>query len=104
MRNIYKVFVLAALLTTQYAFADDTMPPPDDAKDKPCLIIAKACSEAGFVRERSETKGIWRNCMEPVLLGQTVAGVKVDPAAVKTCRSHKIDEMQMQLKKFKQVQ
>ncbi|GEM_PF-2490498 len=102
MRTIYKMFVIFAMLATQQVFADDAVQ-NEPARDKSCIVIAKACSSAGFVGRRSETKGIWHNCMEPTLLGQTVAGVKVDPADVKTCRMHKIKELQMQLEQFKNV-
>lgn len=102
MRIIYKMFVIFAMFATQQVFADDAVQ-NEPAPDKACIVIAKACSSAGFVSRRSETKGIWHNCMEPTLLGQTVSGVKVDPSVVKTCRVHKIKELQMQLEKFKQV-
>ncbi len=102
MRTIHKVLVLFVILTTQHVFADDAML-NEVTSDKPCAAIAKACSAAGFVRERSKTKGIWRNCMEPTLLGKTVSGVKVDPAVVKSCRMQKIKKLQMQLEQFKQV-
>lgn len=102
MRTIYKMFVFLAMFTTQQVFADDAVQ-NEPVPDKSCIVIAKACSSAGFVSRKSETKGIWHNCMEPTLLGQTVSGVKVDPADVKTCRMHKIKELQMQLEKFKKV-
>lgn len=99
MRTIYKMFLILAIFAMQSVFADDMM--QNDGKS--CGVIAKACSSAGFVSRRSETKGIWGNCMKPILLAQSVANVQVDPAVVKNCRMHKIKELQMQLEQFKKV-
>ncbi len=102
MHYIYKALVLVALFISQSVFADGALQ-NDVASDKSCAVIAKACAAAGFVREKSETKGIWSNCMEPILLGKTVLGVKVDSSVVKLCRVHKIAELQAQLQQFMSV-
>lgn len=102
MRTISKMLIVFTMLLTQQVFADDAAP-NKDAGSKPCIVIAKACSTAGYVSRRSETKGIWRNCMQPILLGQPVSNVKVDPATVKACRTDKIKELKTQLEQFQQV-
>lgn len=102
MRNINKMFVAFAIFATQQVFAENQMM-QNHADDKPCAVIAKACAAAGFVKRQSETKGIWHNCMEPIILGQSVANVQVDPAVVKTCRMNKIKEMERQLEQLKKV-
>lgn len=94
MRHILKVSIVLAILATQQAMADD---------DKSCKMVAKACTDAGFVKEQSATKGIWDKCMKQVLLGQTVKGVKVDAEVVKSCRESRIKEMQDMIEQFKQV-
>jgi len=94
MRNICKVMVILAVFCTQQAFAHN---------DKSCMKVAKACLDGGFTARQSMTKGMWGNCMKPILLGQMVSGVKVEPAVVKACREHKIEEMQKDLNQFKEV-
>ncbi len=98
MRYLHHIVVIMAVLATQQAFAFGKFP-----NDRSCGLIAKACLKAGFVEQKSETKGIWRNCMEPVLLGQSVSGVTVDAAVVKSCRAHKVKELQRQLEQLQNV-
>ena len=102
MRTIHTLLVLVSLSLTQQVFADSLMQKLD-ASDRPCAPVVKACLDAGFVRERSEDKGIWHNCMEPALLGKTVEHVQLDASVVKTCRQHKITELKMQLKQLENV-
>jgi hypothetical protein len=92
MRKIHIVLVLATLLAAQPIFADDT-------DSKPCAAIADACSKAGFDKT-TEHKKFWKKCMKPVILGQTVQGVTVDPAVVKACRANKMNKMQKELKEM----
>lgn len=96
-----KILMLIAILATQQVFADVSGMMGDE--DKPCMTIAKACLSAGFVETRSTDKGIWHDCMKPIILGKTVSGVTVDPAVVKTCRAHKIEKMKMELKELEKV-
>ena len=101
MRKIHKIGMLVSILAMQCAFADDSMQ-PGDMKDKPCIVIAKACSQAGYMRGQRE-KGFWHDCMEPILLGQTVSNVHVDSSVVKSCRTNKIQELKMEIKRFEEV-
>lgn len=104
MRKIYSVMLIIASLMSLQVYADDTQSMPmDSSGDKPCLMIAKACVAAGYVIKDSTNKRFWQNCMKPILLGNTVSGVKVDAAMAKTCRAHKIQEMKMELKELQSV-
>ncbi len=68
------------------AFAEEAVPPPAG----PCRTIATACKAAGFQRHAKD-KNLRRDCMKPILTGQTVAGVSVQPADVQACQA-KIQE------------
>lgn len=120
---MYKMrIVLAsfALLAAQQVFADPTTPAnstttapaatnapgPDASADndaKPCRAIAEACRAAGFERRGAPDKGFWKDCMKPIMLGQTVAGVTLDPATVKACRVSKIQKIKAQLQELQSV-
>lgn len=52
------------------------------SKEMPCRKIAEACRAAKKGANRRE---IWKNCMDPIVHGQTVAGVNVNPADVNAC-------------------
>jgi len=94
MRKIRMVLLLAAIFSAQSVFAHDS---------KSCKIIADACSKAGFTRTEKHGKDFWKNCMKPVVLGQTVKGVTVDADAVKTCRNDKIEELKKELAELEKV-
>ena len=100
MRIIRPVLILVALLSTQPIFAYDDQ---GMSSSKPCGVIANACIKAGFVRKETPDKKFWINCMKPVILGQSVKGVKVDADAVKVCRANKIDELKKELSELEAV-
>ncbi len=95
MRKIRIALILSALLLAQPIFADDM----SDNDSRPCAAIAKACVAAGFTRH-SENKSFWQDCMRPVLMGQTVTGVTVDSATVKSCRTDKIDKLKKMIQEL----
>ncbi len=99
MHKIRTILMLIAMVATQQVFAADAAD-MSSSDDKSCSTIANACLAAGFVKTESADKGIWRDCMKPIILGQTVAGVTVDSSVVKACRIHKIKELKMELKEF----
>lgn len=101
MRKVHIIMVLMAAFATQQAFAD-TMS-ADSSDDKACTTIADACLSAGYVKTESANKGIWRDCMKPIILGQAIPGVKVDSSVVKSCRANKIKELKMELKEFQKA-
>lgn len=50
-----------------------------------CKNLAKACQAGGYTKGNSK-KRIGRDCLRPLLKGQTVAGVTVSPADLSTCK------------------
>lgn len=100
MRKYHALFALIALLITQQSFA--VGPNGDRAPLKECENIAKACISAGFVREGGPGKNFWHDCMKPVLMGQTVSGVTIDPKDVTACKQFKMKKMQKELKQLEQ--
>jgi hypothetical protein len=98
MSKIRNILILAAMLTTSQVFAQDF-----DMDSHACSTIAKACIQKGFVRTPTIGKRFWQDCMKPLILGQTVSGVTVDPLVVKTCRMNKIQELKMELNELQKV-
>jgi hypothetical protein len=99
--------VLAGLLSMS-AFADDAMTPaptsttPSAAPapagsmamtggpsaNHPCKTIMEACKSAGFMKGgHASGKGMMEDCIKPIMSGQTVSGVTVDPADVSACQA-----------------
>ena len=100
MRNAHLALILAATLLAQPVFANNDM----YSDSKPCVAIAKACRDAGFGRGESDGKKFWKDCMKPVILGQTVTGVKgIDANTVKMCRSDKIANIKKELQEFQKA-
>lgn len=67
-----------------------------DAK-RPCKPLMIACKAAGFKRGgEAQGKGMWKNCMEPILTGQTVPGVNVNMSAadMQACKTNATAMMQ----------
>ncbi len=61
------------------------------AKDKkgpnPCRKIKEACEAAGFAKgAHKEAKGLWKDCLAPIMNDQAVAGVTVNPADLQACK------------------
>jgi hypothetical protein len=53
-----------------------------------CCERATACEGAGFHRGgHKEGKGLWKDCVAPILDGRTVAGVTVSSDDVKACQA-----------------
>lgn len=92
MRKLVALGSIVTLAGT-LAWADTTPPAPpanpvaNKGAEQPCKQIERACTAAGFVRgEAQEGKGLFMNCMNPILKGQSVAGVTVDPGVVAACK------------------
>lgn len=95
MQKLSNLFMATAIFSTaffstQAVFADDM--------SSSCTPIVKACIDGGFVGKK-----FWDDCMHPALLNKTVQGVKLDAAAVKTCRTDKIAELKKLLKELESV-
>jgi hypothetical protein len=59
-----------------------------EALPKPCQTIATACEAAGFHSGgHKEGKGLWKDCVAPILDGRTIPGVTVSSDDVKSCQA-----------------
>ena len=83
-------------LTGALCVADTTTPtpaPPAQGGKKmgPCKQIIAACEAAGFEKgmHKKDGKGLYKDCMDPILAGTAVSGVTVDPATVSACQEVK---------------
>lgn len=106
MRKIKAIILLSAIICSQQVIADDTMMnsvTDDSMANNPCTTIVKGCLAAGFSRTETPGKQFWHDCMKPILLGQTVATVTVDPTVVQSCRAHKVTELQSELQDFQKA-
>lgn len=105
MRKIKTILLLSAIICAQQVMADDTMmtSATDDSANNPCVTIVKSCLAAGFSRTTTPGKQFWHDCMKPVLLGQTVSTVTVDPTMVQACRAYKIEKLKSELQDFQNV-
>lgn len=85
-QNILTALVLSVLLSS-VAFAED------EAKTKeegPCKKVMDACKSADFAKgDHKMKKGLFKDCMQPVLAGQSVAGVTVEADVVAACKAIK---------------
>lgn len=53
-----------------------------------CKVVLDACKAAGFVKGGyKEKKGFFKDCMWPVLKGQSVPGVTVDSSVAQACQA-----------------
>lgn len=97
MRKLSLIVLSSILFFTQQIFAD-TSEIMGSSEGKACGVIAKTCMSAGYSRGENANKKFWKDCMKPLLYGEPVVGVTVDPATVKTCRIAKISELQKELR------
>ena len=59
----------------------------EESKNHPCEKIKTACESAGFVKgDHKEKKGLYIDCMKPLLEGQSVAGVTITSEDVSACK------------------
>jgi len=101
MNIIKSVLALAIIFSASPLLANDEADMKSESAS--CEIVAKSCVKAGFVRGESANKKLWQDCMKPLLMNKTVAGVTVDPATVNTCRTNKIDKMKQELQEFQSI-
>ncbi len=95
MKRFFVPLFSVLCLTTGIAFAEDPAPTPEPAPapetvptDGSCKKLVDACKAAGFVKGAHKTgKGLFKDCMEPLLAGKTVEGVTVDAADVTACKA-----------------
>jgi len=92
-----KKFVIAVGLmsiVTSLSFAE--APGAAPTKEGPCKQIMEACEQAGFQKgmHKTDGKGLYKDCMTPMLAGQSVAGVTVDPATLSACQQKRAKHQQ----------
>lgn len=65
----------------------------DESKTKeegPCKKVMDACKAADFAKgDHTVKKGLFKDCMQPLLAGQTVAGVTIDAQVIAACKAIK---------------
>lgn len=101
MRKISIALLSMALFSMQAAFADDYM--NGDESDKSCVTVVKACKDAGYTRNDNSDKQFWKDCMKPLLMGQSVKNVTLEGDVAKTCRQTKIEKMKKEIEEFQKV-
>jgi len=79
-----------AMVLAPLAWADVPPPATEPAlgNDHPCQQIEMACTNAGYVKgEASDDAGkkLFRDCLQPILKGQVLDGVTVEPEIVSAC-------------------
>ena len=61
-------------------------------KDHPCQKVKAACEAAGFKKgDHKDKKGLWKDCVDPVMNGKSVAGVTVSSEDVSACKIKKAE-------------
>lgn len=84
--SLVKSFILFTAFVGAAALAKD----PQPAKEGPCKKLIDACKTAGFSKsDKKDKKGLFKNCIRPVMRGENVADVKVNSADVDACRAKK---------------
>ena len=91
-----KLSIAACLITTvgtlcfaEIPSATSTAAPAGKAPG-PCKQILASCEQAGFVKgEWKIGKGLYRDCLNPILDGKSVSGVSADPSIVSACQAAK---------------
>jgi len=93
--NIQKTLVALTLLAL-----GSTVASAEEASH-PCKEIKSACESAGFVKggHKDKGKGLWKDCIEKLMAGESVAGVSVTPDKVAACKAKKEKHQKMKQEK-----
>lgn len=88
MKRLAALTVLSALLSFSAFSADSGAQGENVGKGHPCHTIKEACEAAGFHKGGyKEGKGLWKNCINEILAGRSVASVNVKPEDVQACQA-----------------
>ncbi|HEY8272260.1 MAG TPA: hypothetical protein VIG33_15320 [Pseudobdellovibrionaceae bacterium] len=80
MKSLVAIFVL---LGSSGAFAQGK-------ESRPCQQIKSACEAAGFIKGgHKEKKGLYKDCLEPIMAGQSVAGVMIGADLITACKDNR---------------
>lgn len=100
MKKYHTLLAVFAFFFTQHIFANTPVTnTSSNEESSQCEMIAKACLNAGYIRDGATGKAFWPDCMKPILLGQTVNGVSISPTDAQTCRQSKIEQLKQLLQK-----
>lgn len=84
MKKQISVSILPALVASFFSvtvFATESMP---------CKEIRSACVAGGFAKgEHKSGKGLYKDCLQKILAGESVPGVTVSPDQVSACKAKK---------------
>ena len=70
------------------AFAEEVA----EHREGPCNKIMEACKEAGFSKNAKKgTKSLYRDCLQPLLIGDKVENVKYTDDDLKACQAKKAE-------------
>lgn len=58
-----------------------------EIQNQPCLSVMIACKAAGYSPDAKNGQVFARNCYNPILEGQIVIGVTIDPAIAQACKN-----------------
>ena len=84
IKNGLQILCLSVLTGAAMVSADEGAAP----RKHPCHAIKAACKAAGFERgDHKEGKGLFSDCMRPILEGKAVAGVTVKAEDVQGCKT-----------------
>jgi hypothetical protein len=93
-RTLFVASMLVFGSLSAWGAAPATSAPATPAVSNPCEQVKEACSKAGFISgEVKEGKGLWADCIEPIMQGTTPpkgAVLKmptVDAATVAACKA-----------------
>jgi hypothetical protein len=79
-----KLMMILTVLACSNVFAEGDK---ENHGSKPCLEVKKACESAGFKKgDHKDGKGLYKDCMQKLANGETVAGVSVTPEQVSACK------------------
>ena len=61
-------------------------------RDGPCSKLMDACKAAGYNKSNlKDKKSLSRDCIQPLLNDEKVAGVKLDDEIIKACKEKKAE-------------
>ncbi len=80
MKFTLSLFLLVGSLLGTSVIANDA---------KPCHVIKEACEAGGYKKggHKTDKKGLKVDCIQPIMAGQTVAGVNVTADQVAACKA-----------------
>jgi hypothetical protein len=82
MLKVFSSLMLISFLFNSQAFSEE--------KNHPCKNIKAACEAAGFTKgDHKNKKGLFVDCIKPVMAGSTVEGVSINPSDIGACKEMK---------------